>query len=90
MNLRVSVVKDGVRGSELGHYVVGRRSQTGVQMPALQHQVIAGGVIESVAGGGSQVVTYKVGGQLSGCCMRFPDFRNSMNGSYDVPRLNSG
>ena len=82
MNLRVSVVKDGVRGSELGHYVVGRRSQTGVQMPALQHQVIAGG--------GSQVVTYKVGGQLSGCCMRFPDFRNSMNGSYDVPRLNSG
>ena len=85
-----SISGSGNTLSELGHYVVGRRSQTGVQMPALQHQVIARGEMESVAGGGSEVVAYKVGGQLSGCCIRFPDFRNSMNGSYDVPRLNSG
>ena len=50
-----SISGSGNTLSELGHYVVGRRSQTGVQMPALQHQVIARGEMESVAGGGSKV-----------------------------------
>lgn len=41
VQLRVHIIKDGIRGSELSHNVVGRGSEARVKVPAFQHQFIA-------------------------------------------------
>ena len=43
IQLGVSIIKDGVRRSEVSHNVVWRRSEIRVIVPAVQHQFIAAG-----------------------------------------------
>lgn len=41
VQLGVHIIKDGIRGSELSHNVMGRGSEARVKVPAFQHQFIA-------------------------------------------------